>query len=368
MSSSVSVRPYLVAFQSSMNDCLASDSCKQLGAVSAKIHCSFLTGRLVIEDAHRYSIGTVIVRTEQSDNLLKKVACEFQKIIARKDIPNECSETHWDLFLKTADHKILWFRRDGYRDDCNAYRCDQTEAYTANVFLDHYQQLARMLGSQNRGREVISVIDEKQEFVNTSGMKVQLLGGHEVKKIHSEDSDTEPESSSIEKPSKVHHKTVEQLSEKELEIIEDRMRPNRWSEVGFITNEQSLLEVSNADVHTLEEYKVTFEQMADRITSIINQYAQGASIIEEKFKVEEETSRGFQPCPFNMAPNAHATDCGKEEGSRVYTITNIKTGKQLIVASLMDHLMRDHHFLQGGPYRIDPKKAIPFLGLKKRKR
>jgi hypothetical protein len=166
-----------------------------------------------------------------------------------------------------------------------------------------------------------------------------------------------------------HSRTIEILTPKELEKIQKRMRPNKWSEVGFLNETESLTEVAAKDRFTLEKLGITFELIAQALKYLIKKAdvldACGESRVAliGKYLVKINQSKGYQICPFTPS-GKHGEDCGKYKGSAVYEITRVDTKEKLIVASLMGHLILDHHFFQGGFFRIDPEIAFFFFDLK----
>lgn len=204
---------------------------------------------------------------------------------------------------------------------------------------------------------------------------------------------------------------VEHMSEKQLNVIEERMFPGYWSEAGFLEINQSLKKVALKDLETLQKIGMTFEKFADRLESIIHQsedaqisQIQYPPLVEGKYLVQIQQTKGWQACPFtfeeeskeepcneNMEPldikshfidmrspefqeslkkikpivcKHYSDDCGQHVGSAVYVVTRTDTLERFSFASLMPHMIRDHHFFQGGPYRVDPEKGIAFFEMK----
>lgn len=161
--------------------------------------------------------------------------------------------------------------------------------------------------------------------------------------------------------------TVEQLTPQQVATVEDRMRPNKWSVAGFLTEQQSLLDVASRDQKTLKERKITYEQIADKLQSLMCKcsalaYPRHLPLAEGKYLIQQRQTKGYQTCPFTFSDSQH-DDCGDHTGSSDYCITRLDTNEQFKFASLMPHLIGDHHFFQGGAYRLDPEKAIAFFEL-----
>lgn len=52
-------------------------------------------------------------------------------------------------------------------------------------------------------------------------------------------------------------------------LIEKRMPPDSWSRVGFLKENQSLLEVAQIDKATIKKCGITFDQFRDRLESLV---------------------------------------------------------------------------------------------------
>lgn len=204
---------------------------------------------------------------------------------------------------------------------------------------------------------------------------------------------------------------VEHMSEGQLSVVEERMLSKCWSEAGFLGVKQSLKDVALRDQKTLQKTGITFEKFADRLESIIHQsedaqisQIQYPPLVEGKYLVQIQTTKGYQECPFIFEKESHeehchetlepldnrslfmdmrspeykeslnhpkpfvkkhyTNDCGQYIGSAVYVVTRTDTTERFSFASLMPHMIRDHHFFQGGPYRVDPEKGIAFFDMK----
>lgn len=162
--------------------------------------------------------------------------------------------------------------------------------------------------------------------------------------------------------------TVEELNNHQVIIVEQRMRPNQWSIAGFLTEQQSLHEVAVRDLKTLQERSITCDQIADKLEGLTYKWSRFSQpghlpLAEGKYLIRKMQTRGYQTCPFTFSDKEH-DDCGDRQGSADYCVTNIETEEEFRFASLMPHMIRGHHFFQGGTYRVDPEKAIAFFGLK----
>ncbi len=163
--------------------------------------------------------------------------------------------------------------------------------------------------------------------------------------------------------------TVERLSVDQVNLIEKRMKPKQWSTVDFLTEQQSLVEVANEDRRTLNDRAISYEQIADKLESLIEKCKLISKpghlpLVEGKFLIQKRQTKGFQECPFTRSDD-RLNDCGQHQGSADFCVINTDTNESFKFASLMPHLIRDHHFFQGGGYRVDPEKAISFFDLQK---
>ncbi len=165
---------------------------------------------------------------------------------------------------------------------------------------------------------------------------------------------------------------VESLSPKQIKAIENGMRPGQNSQIGFLGENDNLVEVIQADAQVLKKYGITHKQIGDRLKSLTGQaerkwylnsragiYSKPGEdpgvLIGDLFRVHGYGTLGIQECPFG--------NCGA--GSSDYVIKNLKQKIQIKFPSLMPHLIRDHHFFEGNTsYRLDPEKAIEVLELK----
>jgi hypothetical protein len=164
---------------------------------------------------------------------------------------------------------------------------------------------------------------------------------------------------------------INELTPEEIAAIEDRMRAGKYSTMGFLADDERLEEIIKADAACLKKHNITHQQIADRLESIMGQalrkrnvgayYNEGAAgdLIEGKFSVSIMGYLGYQICPFRDG----IPTCGK--GNRDFEIYNTENEGDLQIPDLIVHLIRDHHFFEGGDYyRLDPEEAIKTLELK----
>jgi hypothetical protein len=165
--------------------------------------------------------------------------------------------------------------------------------------------------------------------------------------------------------------TVEQLSSNQTKMVEERMRP------GFLTATQSLKALAKNDNETLIKHGITYTQIADRLDSIMEKTItlmnhrksekslSGKTLcVEGKYIVKCMGYLGHQSCPLSLEADMDRNDCGKSKGSMDFCATRIDTQAKFTFGSLLPHLIRDHHFFEGGTYRVDPETAINFFELK----
>ena len=166
-----------------------------------------------------------------------------------------------------------------------------------------------------------------------------------------------------------------------LEELEEKLKPGRSSVHGFLAEDERLWDIIEQDKKTLEKAGVTYEQIAEKLFYLINQREKQEEIVDDKFKVEEDSTRGMQGCPWGILDDWAEDNFGKEptkhkrgwmgkkykssvEANTAFTITNIKTGESISVPYLSPHLIGDHHFFEGHTeYRMEPEKLVRVLEL-----
>lgn len=172
---------------------------------------------------------------------------------------------------------------------------------------------------------------------------------------------------------------IEDLLQEQIAVIEERMRPDRFSYAGFLGENQSLREVIEADTKTLERHGITHKQVGGRLDSLMGQafrqqelgFRVGSKslqtpktgyLIDGFLRVFEVAWMGSQSCPWFYETEPEES-CG--EGSHDFIVKNEKQGKEIKFPQLMAHLVRDHHFFEGNTsYRLEPENAINVLELK----
>lgn len=178
---------------------------------------------------------------------------------------------------------------------------------------------------------------------------------------------------------------IDDLSVNQIIEIERRCKPGFTSNFGFLSAEQDLRSVIEADSKTLQRLGITHEQIADKLESLILQakreddifdrtanhysdhnkaFERGYNVNSNRFVVACFYSMGSQECPFFIQKNEREIlTCGR--GSTDYKVTNTGTGESIYFPGLMIHLVRDHHFFEGdATYRLDPNQAVKVLDLR----
>ncbi|MBI2139661.1 hypothetical protein HYU14_01955 [Candidatus Woesearchaeota archaeon] len=174
---------------------------------------------------------------------------------------------------------------------------------------------------------------------------------------------------------------IEDLTEPQIEEIQKRMRPGgSFLSSGFIGPSQTLREVIKADAQALNQYGITYEQIADRLSFFMQWafreesnstgrlYCEGVPV-DGKFMVFLHRSLGSIPCPFFYSLVRDEKDFGREytcgAGSCSFEVKNEQDHSEISFPSLMPHLVRDHHFFEGDvPGRLNPEDAIKVLEIK----
>ncbi len=146
---------------------------------------------------------------------------------------------------------------------------------------------------------------------------------------------------------------IDTLSPAEILKIEDRLRPGRSSQTGFLGYGESLREVIYKDAETLSRLGVTHGQIADKLEALIQNPRNNPSL-----KVDIRAYRGMQDDPFQDGQTSSSY-------SNLDVMVTNQQGNSIGFPGLMITLVRDYQFFEGNvPYRLDPERAISFLGLK----
>lgn len=208
------------------------------------------------------------------------------------------------------------------------------------------------------------------------------------------------------------------ISQEELAQFENEYLKSSWfCGLGFMDKNDRLLDIYHADLKTLEDKNITFQQIADVLTSITEKYkrkctligsarindsaeyspdiesyhknellqldralflkktnasypdmcpsveTQNPIIIDKRYLVTCISYWGFQGCPFVFfSKQVSRSETG---GGDDYWIYDLVTKKSIQFNDLLIHLIRDHHFFEGNTHhRLDPLTVIDFFDLK----
>ena len=169
----------------------------------------------------------------------------------------------------------------------------------------------------------------------------------------------------------------DQLSAEEWQVIESRMYPDGYSQTGFLQAGEKLSEVIDNDAKFLQSVSITYDQIADRLETIVGKYNRilnlatqrreklGQVIVELQYEIEEIAYMGAQECPFQNKKLDNSYH-GYEYGSSDITVRNIITNKSFTFNTLLLHLIRAHRFFESpkSSHRLDPGQVIEVLEIK----
>ena len=132
--------------------------------------------------------------------------------------------------------------------------------------------------------------------------------------------------------------------------IDDRLRPGRWSNGGFLGPHESLENVVAQDAGTLKRLGFSYDQIATALNEVI-----GEHVHRDFLDVDTVVFCGSQSCPWGC----------RQSGSVGFVIRNRRTGETIESGDLIVHLIRQHQFFEGveSPYRVDPEKLVRVLEL-----
>lgn len=170
-----------------------------------------------------------------------------------------------------------------------------------------------------------------------------------------------------------------QMTHEQIETVQHRMYPGRlqdgrWSSVGFLKEGDSLKEVIACSDHLVTSSSFSHEQIADQLQLVMKkastisqkvirwQTGNYLPVLQGKYVVQQIHSERVQLCPFSLDEKK---DCGGHSGSSDFIVTNFETGDTFSFSSLMEHLIRAHHFFESSEYALDPREMIAFFHLQK---
>jgi hypothetical protein len=168
---------------------------------------------------------------------------------------------------------------------------------------------------------------------------------------------------------------VENLCREDYDLLEKWMRPNQYSQSGFIGEKESLKDVIAKDNAYLRKQRITHWQISDGIKDIFRTITSthegsrprhGCDITAETgipYFVKSTHYCGWQMCPFEDLPPWQDVKQGKSDSD--FQITNKNNNCTVFLSELHPHLIEYHHFFEGNTeYRLEPKQIIELLELK----
>lgn len=175
--------------------------------------------------------------------------------------------------------------------------------------------------------------------------------------------------------------SYETIPSDELIVIEQRMYPGKYSELGFLQEGETLQKVYDDDKRFLEACNITYDQIADRLDTILGKYYRALNnesrvkkgsvydrnpkleyVVEDTYRITSVSYMGAQGCPFQNKekdPDYH----GYEYGSTDVTIKNMVNSSTITFNTLLPHMIRCHHFFESpkSSHRLDPLQVIRTL-------
>jgi hypothetical protein len=154
----------------------------------------------------------------------------------------------------------------------------------------------------------------------------------------------------------------------DLAEVEARMRPGRFSQLGFLGPDERLEDVLARDARAVAEHGLTFATLARALERLVAaaEAARGLAVhIAPHFETVITAYKGLQMCPWS--PDPHHAQCSAGSGVRYasleWRIRNLRTNHVMSGPGLAVHLIRDHHFCEGvqSPYRVDPLELAHLL-------
>lgn len=170
-----------------------------------------------------------------------------------------------------------------------------------------------------------------------------------------------------------------------LQELEQRLKPGSMSQVGFLEEGESLLEVIRSDWEVVERFKTNHAEIAATVERLIRKELRPVQGFEYQTAKDlhgvHAEHPGEQSCPWGcrargqtlgilvktetLMNNLHeirgaVLDLGFEDRRSPDAATFY-----VVVTGLLPHLIRQHLFFEGkeSPYRADPKLLIQALGL-----
>ncbi len=187
------------------------------------------------------------------------------------------------------------------------------------------------------------------------------------------------------KQNKVHcNLTFNELTDIELNRIEQLMYPGELSKEGFLQDDERLIDVYENDKKLLDEHNITFKQIADRLQTIVAKYFTqldkkrlqvesnmlgrhnlNKTIIEGLYLISHKTYHtGAQTCPFQNE-SLDNNYYGYTYGARDITIIHLETKQEIKFNTLLIHMIKCHQFFLSpkSSHRLCPIDVIKMFNM-----
>jgi len=158
------------------------------------------------------------------------------------------------------------------------------------------------------------------------------------------------------------------VSKPSLEEVEGRMRPGRYSQVGFLGLHESLRDVLAADAHAMALLGLSHAQLAAPLRDLLAAALAKRSRTSRSdgYVVRVRAHRGPQICPFAADPHASPCTPGAYRFASIdWDIRDARSGCHLKGPGLLVHLIEAHGFFEGleSPCRVSPAALATLLRL-----
>ncbi|MFP4362273.1 MAG: hypothetical protein ACLFR1_00255 [Spirochaetia bacterium] len=137
------------------------------------------------------------------------------------------------------------------------------------------------------------------------------------------------------------------------------MDPGIITQTGFLGDDtRNIVDIIEADEEKMRLLGLDFDIVAEKLTYLLTEGRNGLgepTTVDEVFIVKVDEARGYLACPFEDGIYRKLTA----------TITNKKSGNNLICTDLSIHLLEEHHFLEGkgSTFRLEPDRIKLVLEL-----
>jgi len=156
----------------------------------------------------------------------------------------------------------------------------------------------------------------------------------------------------------------------DLDEVESRMRPGRYSVAGFLGPGERLADVLERDDATVRGLGLTHRWLAEVLREVLSAASAGGgrrATVGGRFRAVLTAYKGFQICPWAVDPRRGQCDAegGPSFASLDWEIRNLGSGQAMRGPGLIEHLIRAHRFYEGerSPYRVDPAALARLLDL-----